>query len=178
MRQEGKTNLLAYLLAHTQNPYVCLDTMGILTKANFQPLLPKKQQIVKPHFNSCQTVFTKLCKYVWKKSNMIFAIEEINQYCTKHYIPPELRGLINLGGNRNIALWFTTRRIAEVHNDIVANCIHHFIFRTFLPQDVDWYSTFIPKDVILLSKDLPKYNFIYYKIGGTPQIYKPVNKMV
>lgn len=178
MRQEGKTNLLAYLLQHTFNPYVCIDTMGVLTKAHFQPLKPKTQQIVKPSFAKSQDTFEQLCSFIWKKGNIIFAIEEINQYCTKHMIPDKLKSIINLGGNKNIALWFTTRRIAEVHNDIVANCIHHFIFRTFLPQDVDWYSSFIPKDVILMSRDLPKYHFIYYRIGGQPKIFKPVNKVI
>jgi len=176
MRQEGKSNLFAYLLAHNPNPYVAIDTMGVLTKAKFQPLESDTQQILYPTAPWLDS-FLVACKEVWNRGNVIFAIEEIGQYCTKHSIPVELRKLINLGGNRNIALWFTTRRIAEVHNDVVANCIHHFIFRTYLPTDVDYYRGYIG-NVIDMAKDLPRFHFIYYRIGSTPKIFKPVEKVI
>jgi len=152
--------------------------MGILSNANFEPLRPKTQVIIKPHFANKENYFIATCKDVWRKGNQILAIEEIGQFCTKHYKPPELDSLINLGGNRNIALWFTTRRVAEVHNDIIANCQHHFIFRTYLPADVEWYASVVPKSVIELSKNLPKFHFIYYQIGHEPKIYQPVKKVI
>lgn len=178
MRQEGKTNLLAYLLSQCKVKYKCFDTMGIITNANFQPLKPKFQTIIKPIFAIKENYFIEICKNVWKEGNQIFAIEEIGQFCTKHYKVPELDSLINLGGNRNIALWFTTRRVAEVHNDVIANCQHHFIFRTYLPQDVEWYAGVVPKSVIEMSKNLPKYHFIYYQIGHEPKIFQPVPKVI
>lgn len=175
-RQEGKSNLLKYLLWLLTLPYTCFDTMGVVGK-NFEPRDPETQRIIKPRFAKKEPAFSQACKDVWNQGNLIFAIEEVGCYCSKHVLPAELDSLINQGGNRNIALWVTTRRVAEVHNDIIANCQHHFIFRTYLPQDVEWYSKVVPKDIIAQSKELPKYHFIYYQLGGEPRIIKPVKDM-
>ena len=172
MRQEGKTTLLKWLLHHTKNRYTAFDTLGSL--GNFQPTYPQIQRIVRPIYAQSYQMFIQTCRQVWNEGNQIFAVDEIGKFCTKHTMPPELSDLVDLGGNRNISVWFTTRRVAEVHNNLIANATHHFIFRTFLPQDVEWYSQFIPKDIILMSKNLPKHWFIYYRVGDQPKIFKPV----
>lgn len=178
MGQEGKTNLLAYLMERDPNPYTIFDTMGRFTQGSFKPLRPKTQCIIKPRFAQQSPLFLETCKEVWSQGNCIFAVEEMSSFCTKHYLPPELETVINQGGNRSIAYRFTTRRVAQIHNDIIANCQHHFIFRTYLPQDVEWYEKVVPKEVIMMSKDLPKYHFIYYPLGGQARIYQPVNKVI
>lgn len=178
VRQEGKSNLFAWLLNMCIVPLVVFDTMGVISKSKWRPTRPKTQRIVKPSWGTKTPLFLSTCNEVWEQGNVIFAIEEISAHCTKHKMPPELDSLINLGGNRNIGMWFTTRRVAEVHNDIIANCQHHFIFRTYLPQDVEWYSGVVPRNVIEMSKNLPKYHFIYYKLGEKPVLFKPVKKML
>lgn len=176
MRQEGKTNLLKWLLNSCPNRYTVFDTLGQVSRG-FQPLKPDIQRIVTPSWAQHYSLFLKTCEEVWKEGNQIFAIDEVSQYTTKWEMPDQLKRLISMGGNRNIALWITTQRVAQVHNDLLANIKHHFIFRTFLPQDIEWYSKFVPKDIILMSKDLPRFHFIYYKLGGEPQIFKPVKLM-
>jgi len=178
MGQEGKTNLLADMMWHDPNPYTIFDTMGVFSRKNFQPLRPKTQRIVKPHFAQKTPSFLKTCKEIWGQGNCIFAIEEMSAFCTKHYMPPELESIINQGGNKNISYRFTTRRVAQIHNDIIANCQHHFIFRTYLPQDVEWYEKVVPKEIIMQSKDLPKYHFIYYPLGGQARLYQPVKRVL
>jgi len=172
MRQEGKTTLLKWLMHYLENNYTAFDTLGAI--GNFKPRYPERQKIIKPRYSLSQPIFIKTCKQVWKEGNQVFIVDEVGKFCTKHTMPPELGDLVDLGGNRNISLWFTTRRVAEVHNNLIANAQHHFIFRTFLPQDVDWYGQFIPKNVILMSKTLPKHWFIYYQVGHEPIICKPV----
>jgi len=172
MRQEGKTTLLKWLLHHVKNRYTAFDTLGSL--GNFQPTYPQIQRIVRPRYAESLQMFLQACRQVWNEGNQIFAVDEIGKFCTKHTMPQELSDLVDLGGNRNISVWFTTRRVAEVHNNLIANATHHFIFRTFLPQDVEWYGQFIPKDIILMSKNLPPHWFIYYRVGDQPKIFKPV----
>jgi hypothetical protein len=176
MRQEGKTNLLKWLLNSTPLKYTAFDTLGQI--GNFKPLNPKIQRIVKPKSWSLRLPsFLKTCQEVWKEGNQIYAIDEVSQFCSKWEMPEPLKMICNMGGNRNIALWITSQRVAQVHNDLLANCKHHFIFRTYLPQDIDWYGKFVPKEIILMSKDLPPYHFIYYKLGSDPIIMKPVKLM-
>jgi len=176
MRQEGKTNLMKWLLNSCPNSYTVFDTVGQVRKG-LNPLKPDVQRIITPTWAQRVPLFLKTCEDVWKQGNQIFVIDEVHQFTTKWEMPEPLSRLISIGGNRNIALWLTSQRVAQVHNDLLANIKHHFIFRTFLPQDVEWYSKFVPKDIILMSKDLPKYHFIYYQLGHEPKIFKPVKLM-
>ena len=175
MRQTGKTTLLAYLLKNLKARYICFDTLGVLTRHGFTPSNQKSQKVFFPNFQLRQQQLFKMIRKYWDgEGKIIFAIDEINMYQTKYQIPTELDVLVSLGGNKDMSLIWTSRRVAEVHNNIIANTTHHFIFKTFLPTDVDWYSQFIPKDVILLSKNLLDYHFIYYRIGSDPIICKPI----
>jgi hypothetical protein len=176
MIQEGKTNLLKWLLSICPVPFLVFDTLGQVSKG-FNPVKPDVQTVVKPPWAQRQEVFKQTCHEVWNKGNMVFAIDEVSEFCTKWELPDHLGVIVKMGGNRNIGLWVTTQRVAMVHNDILAGCKHHFIFRTYLPQDIEWYSKVVPKDVILMAKDLPPYHFIYYQLGHEPQVFKPVKKM-
>jgi hypothetical protein len=176
MGQEGKTNFLKWLLKRNPNPYTVFDTLGVVSRG-FSPLRPDIQTIYKPHYRSRVAEFNKVCHEVFNRGNQIFGIDEVHNFTTKKTIEPELEPIINMGGNRNIAFWITSRRVQQVHNDILSQCKHHFIFRTYLPQDLDWYSQVVPKDIILMSKGLPQYHFIYYKLGREPIIMKPVEFM-
>jgi hypothetical protein len=177
MRQEGKTNLLKWLLNQCPNAYVVFDTLGQIGKGGFKPLKPDIQQIIRPVWNNRFKEFDRVCNDVWAKGNVIFAIDEVSVFCNKYEMPEGLNRLISMGGNRNIAVWVTTQRVAQVHNNILANCQYHFIYRTYLPQDLEWYSKVVPKEVILMSKDLPRFHFIYYQLGREPVVCKPVKLM-
>lgn len=187
MRQEGKTNLLKYLLDLTECNYTVFDTLGQVSKG-FTPRL-ENQKIIKPTWTNMRSLFEATASEVWKCGNQIFVIDEISvkenddsghgkpYFCDKWWINPWLNRLSNQGGNRNIGLWITSQRVAQVHNDLLGNCRYHFIFRLYLPQDLEWYSKVVPKEVIMLAKDLPKYHFIYYQLGQSPQVFRPVKKM-
>jgi hypothetical protein len=176
MRQEGKTNLLKWLLNQCPNAYVCFDTLGQVGKG-FKPLKPDIQTVFRPSWDRRFIDFDCMCKDVWKRGNLIFAIDEVSVFCNKWEMPEPLSRLISMGGNRNIAVWITTQRVAQVHNNILANCQYHFIYRTYLPQDIEWYSKVVPKEIILMSKDLPRFHFIYYQLGREPIVCKPVKLM-
>jgi len=179
MGQEGKTNLMAVLLDNCRVPYTLFDTLGILTYNGFKPLNPKTQKIIMPRRAiEREPLFSKACRQVWNEGNQIFAVDEMSIHQSKHFLPLDLDTVINQGGNRNIAYWFTTRRVAQIHNDILGSAHHHFIFRTYLPVDVEWYRQFIPETVIRMAQDLPKFHFIYYRLGSEAKVFQPVKKLL
>ncbi len=200
MRQSGKTNLVAWLLSQCRDlNVVVFDTLGVISKA-FAGWRPANLEIIVPKWNCDLTAkeidpmllsqFTAACQYVWNRGNCIFVIDEIHLFCAKKKtLPNHLFLLINQGGNRNIALWFTSQRAAQVHNDLLAACDHHFIFKLWLPQDLDWMCGVLPREVIYGVEDkngtvkkqgakhLERWHFMYLKVGEQAQFCKPVKKM-
>ena len=188
MRQSGKTNFLKWLLSQSHARYTIFNTIGAIK--DWQPLHPKIQRIVTPNgWEDIQACFSKTAKEVWKQGNQQFIIDDIavrhdvkgklKPFLTdKFWMHSELAKIMNQGGNRNISLWLTAQRVAQVHNDLLSNCDHHVIFKLYLPQDIDWYSGVVPKTVVEASKDLPEHEFIYYRLGEQPQFCKAVKRMV
>ena len=170
MRGSGKTILLKYLMQ--QYDLQGIRTMLFDTMHNHNYTL-KHGMIVKPAFAQKEQIFLNTCKQVWKQGNTVFAIEEIDQFCSPQFMQPELDSIVNLGRNRGISYIAVTRRLAEVHGTIIANCDHHFIFKAFLPRDLEYYQKYVGK-IVWQAKDLAAYHFIYYKVGGSPQICKPI----
>lgn len=170
MIQQGKTVLAKYLVQ--QYDLQGIHTVVLDTVHNHKYTL-KHGEIVKPPFARKEELFLTLCQDIWKKGNTVFVIEEIDQFCTPQYLPPELDSIIQMGANRNISLIATTRRVAEVHGSVVGNCLHHFIFKAFLPRDLEYYQKYVGK-IVWQAKDLAPFHFIYYKVGGSPQICQPI----
>jgi len=153
----------------------------------WKPLFPKTQRVVTPNgWNDILPCFERTAKEVWAQGNTQFIIDDISvrreikgklkpYLCDKFWMQADLAKIMNQGGNRNISLWFTAQRVAQVHNDLLSNCHHHVIYKLYLPQDIDWYSQVIPKEIVEKSKDLPEFEFIYYKLGENPQFCKPIS---
>ena len=191
--QEGKTNAVCYHLSKTLLPYTFYDTFGAASR-KFRPLNPKTQRLIDPTRiypmsplmpanqraeikAKRQELFKDICNRVLAEGNQLFIVDEVQEFCTKRTIDPDLEDVVTLGGNNNIGFISTSQSVRQVNNIILGNTRHFFIFRTFLKPDVDWLSVFVPKEYILLSKDLPKYCYIYYQLGGEPQLGSPVKKM-
>jgi len=191
--QEGKTNLLCYHLSTCTLPFILYDTFGAASR-KFKPLNPKTQRIIDPtriypmsplmtasqreEIKAKRTeLFKDTCTQALHRKNLLFIVDEVQEFCTKRTIDPDLEDVVTLGGNNNIGFIATSQSVRQVNNIILGNTRHFFIFRTFLKPDVDWLSVFVPKEYSLMSKDLPKYCYIYYQLGGKPQIGNPVKKM-
>lgn len=198
-RQTGKTNGLTAMLNSIDVPYRAFDILGVLRDARakgWQPVNPATQHIItpSPHPEIIRATFSRVCDEVWQKGNMILAIDELSArqetygqktgdvrsvpyFCDKYWMHPKLWKLVNQGGNRNIAVWFTTQRVAQVHNDLLSACKYHFIFPLYLPPDIEWYGKVVTKAVAENAQNLPPYHFLFKVIGGKCQIMKPFPKM-
>lgn len=188
MRQCGKTNLIAYLLvmlANGCNVWV-FDTLNQVAKA-FSGYKPPNLTIIPVNWATKDDQFKAACRAVWLRGNVVFVIDEVHLFhAKKKTLPEHLAILLNQGGNKNIAVWVASQRCAQVHNDILAACNHHFIFKLFLPQDLDYMCDFVPKEFIKgdpndptkpCARNLEQYHFIYFRVGAEPQFFKPVKKM-
>ena len=192
MVQSGKTNLLLWLLKSVRVPYILFDPLNVVKRAEqsgWQPLDPATQQIVSPAWNDIAAEFNRVALEVWNKGNMILIVDEIALegtdekgrpkpfFCNKYWKQPVLSRICNQGGNRNISLWGTSQRAAQVHNDILANSMHHFIFRLYLPQDIEWMSKVIPRTIAENTQNLQQYSFVYYQLGSKAAIFNPIKRM-
>lgn len=175
LRQKGKTTFLQVLIKHYSDRGIRVVVFDTMHNHNILKELPHVQ-VIQPKYGQKKQVMEQVARKVFNEGNLVFVIEEVDQYCTAQLLPDYLDSLINLGGNRNIALIMTSRRMAKVHNDLVGNCDYHFLFQSFLPQDLSYYDDYIGK-VAWECKNLPDYHFIYYKLGEEPVFCRPVKPL-
>lgn len=178
MRQSGKTFLISnFLLKSNPHTTYIIDPLGAISKS-YKPR--PNQVIIRPKWNVLPDFKTRVAwlesvlEEIWKRGNCIVVIDEIHLFCTKYILPPKLANLVNQGGNKNIAIWFSSQRVSQVHNDVLAACKHHFIFKLYLPQDKKWYADVVTPEVVEQATKLQKYHFIYYKLGETPEEFDPI----
>lgn len=200
-RQTGKTNALVAMMNSIDVPYIAFDTIGVIARAlkrGWRPVNPKTQKIFTPPRNpaSIRASFDKVCNDVLLKKNMLLIIDEIAAceyqqvkvrgvmksvevpyFCSKQWLHPLLSQIQNLEGNNNIAVWFTSQRVAQVHNSLLAACKYHFIFGLYLPSDVAWYAEVIGKSDALRASNLKPYEFLFKKIGGSCDLMEKFDKM-
>ena len=176
----GKSNLMAYMLQRLRAKYILIDVEGV---HNWKPLDPKRQIIIHGKRGmDRQALLMKVLRKVMNEKYYIVAVEGIDAFQTCRWLPDQLRDFVQYGRNYEwgrSSYWVTCRRLADVHNDIVANCDHHFIFKSFEPNDVhNYYRKYLGKEVALRIQRLPDYHFYYWKLGRSPQLSKPVNKAI
>ena len=176
MGGRGKSNLLAWMLYQIRlrgARWILFDASCV-----HRWQAPEKCQIIHPPKYRALETLLEVCKKLTEIGNIIFAIEEIEEFVTPQTMPAELEELVNRGRSRyHIAYWVTTRRTAEVHGSIIANSDYHFIFQNFQPRDVEYYKHYVG-DVAENAKKLPAFHFLYYHVGDEPILMSPVKKVI
>ena len=93
--------------------------------------------------------------------DVLYATEETADYCNKSEIMPFHQKLIRWGRAEGIAVISLTQRCANLHNDILANSNHVFIFRTNLTNDKIYLRGWIPAEAVDSIHQLDYFEFIY-----------------
>jgi hypothetical protein len=111
---------------------------------------------------------------------MLFIVEEADTFASKMKITPNFRKCINWGRMEGLGVVCTSPRLANLHNDCIAQSNHIFIFRTQLPNDLQWLSEFIPIECVRQLPKLKKYpegntDCLYWN-GENYRILKPVEQ--
>jgi hypothetical protein len=186
IRRQGKTNYLAYLLSRLSMPYTLWDEVGAVSRI-FRPLYPQTQKIVYPPIfpklpyiskeeaNRRRELkleaFDSVCHTIMNKGNQMFIVDEVHTFCDKRNISYEFNELITKGGNINVGFIGTSQSVSQVSNIILGNTLHFFIFRTTLPNDIEWLGKVIPKRIVEQSQYVEPYGFIYHKVGMRDPVY-------
>lgn len=173
----GKT----YLMRHLIRQFLAQKVKVIVYDSEHQHGdLAREGALVYTPKTTDTSEFDKLCGVVWSKyPNSILAVESIDFYALPSDIgmvrTPNFKKLVHWGrGSKGIGLILTSRRIASVHKDPCSQCKHWYIFRTFLPNDVDYMKKFVgvtAKKAI----DLDDFYFLYWSKGQS-QICSPIPK--
>lgn len=192
-RQSGKTKALEWLLKCDQNPTFIFDTLGVISydiaKGNLK-LYPNQRVfnpnwITIPDYKARLNVFLPWCDMVWRHGNCIAVVEEWHLFNNKKDdLPLQFGNLFNQGGNRNIAVRGTSQRPAQVHNDVLSACSHHFVFKMSMPADLDWMCRVVDKKYIkgdpndqkaMCVRKMPPYHFLYYNtITDQADFFSPI----
>jgi hypothetical protein len=176
MGGRGKSNLLAWLLYQMRLRGVRWILFDASVVHRWQA--PEGCQIVHPVKYRALETFLDVCRKLTQIGNIIFAVEEVEEFVTPQQMPPEFEEVINRGRSRyHISYWATSRRPAEVHGSIIANCDHHFIFQNFQPRDVEYYKRYVG-EVAEQAKNLPRFQFLYYHVGSEAVTMLPVKKVI
>ena len=105
--------------------------------------------------------FNQFCLIALQQHNLTIAVEEVQEYANKFRFPTPLSRIVRVGRGKGLTYIAVSQRPAEVHNAIISNSHHRFIFRLDLPPDILYLKRWVncSEDTI---KNLPNYYFYYY----------------
>lgn len=180
----GKSNAMACLLQKLMNltnvKFILIDMEGV---HNWKVKDPARQTIIHGKRDTDrQALLMSVLHKVMTEKYYILAVEGIDAFQTNRWMPPDLADFVQYGRNYEwgrSSYWVTYRRCADVHKDIVGNIDHHFIFRSFEPNDVhNYYRKYLGKEVAMRLQKLPDFHFYYWRPPRTPYLCTPVKRVL
>lgn len=170
MRGTGKSHFLRKAVRATAR-YVLWDPLQehsslgavVRTAAQLKVALSKNPRIVVQGYRRNISEFEQVaaCVYAW--GNRFLFVDEADQVMPSRAIGPAAKELVDLGRHRNIGLLCVTRRIADLDKCPVAQANKLFIFKTTLPQDIEYLRGFVAEAP--QAKLLEGHRFLYVDNG-------------
>jgi hypothetical protein len=71
---------------------------------------------------------------------LIYAVDEVDKFCSASFVPQSLKDLINYGRHRKISMICTSRRPAQVARELTSQCAEIRCFRTTEPRDIRYFA--------------------------------------
>ncbi len=161
----GKSTLLKYLLKNISQakPVWLWDYNGehdVFPYANGISQLRKSSLVFRPQ-EGTEEEFNQFCTIAFEIPNLTVAVEEVQEYANKFRFPTPLARIVRVGRRKGITYIAVSQRPAEVHNAIISNSHHRFVFRLDLPPDIIYLKKWLQCDEETI-KNLPNYCFYYY----------------
>jgi len=170
----GKSVLMRYLIKRFLDSGVKAFIYDSEHQHNFTH---PNAQIYKPRDPGNRDEFDGICKAIWESDFQgVFAIESVDFYAKpKKDLTPNFAKIIHWGRGKYKGVLSTSRRAANVHNDVCALNRTWFLFHTYLPNDVKWLKGFIGKVADDMS-EIDPYFFIHWKGGknGKGRLCNPI----
>ena len=128
---------------------------------------PNTQQIIYRPQLADSTEFNGLCYRIFRRGANVLVMDEVADHTTASKIEPQHDIIMRLGRSRGVGCINCTQRPIGVHNNIISQSEHYFIFETTLPGDRKKLAGIIGDKVLEIP---PKYHYWYY----TPAMREPV----
>jgi DNA helicase HerA-like ATPase len=177
----GKT-ILAQSFGAKEKKVIVLDTKGTFY---FEPFLLSDDYIIvetledlknrahkinkivyRPIFQELnQESFNEFFKFCYYLGNITIIVDEAMQVIKNHMsIPEYYAGILQRGRELNVSIWSLTQRPSGIHQLIMSEATHYFIFRLTLMNDRKKISDITGQEKFL---KVPKgFNFRYWRNGS------------
>ncbi|MBI4360326.1 ATP-binding protein [Candidatus Micrarchaeota archaeon] len=171
MRGSGKSHFMRSVVKNTPR-YVLWDPMrehgslGMKVESldQLRVAMRLNQKIVFQGRTRSQEEFEDVAALVYKAGGFFLFVDEADQVMPSRKIGPRAKEFIDLGRHRNVGMFCVTRRIADLDKAPVAQVNHLFVFRTIMPQDLEYLRGFIGDDAFK-AKDLSGFRFLHFDGG-------------
>jgi hypothetical protein len=100
---------------------------------------------------------------------LIYAVDEIDRFCSASFVPPSMKELINYGRHRKISMICTSRRPAQVARELTSQCSEIRCFRTTEPRDIRYFEDIMGQAAQQLPS-LEQYTYLRWTDDGKTEI--------
>lgn len=122
-----------------------------------------------PESDLHEAIFDQILRLCYYHGDMQVVIEEIQLYCSPHFLPKWLKNCLLTGRHKKISLMFTTQRPGELNKTALSQCAHIFCGQILEGNDLRYVSSFLNEDSQRLSS-LKKRRFLYKSDEGIKEI--------
>jgi hypothetical protein len=106
--------------------------------------------------------FDRVCELIYDHEDLIFIVDEVDNYCGSSYCNQGFRKIINYGRHKNIEVIVTARRAADIPKLVIGEATEFFFFQMIEPNQLKYLSGIYDGDVEKI-KELPKHEHIHFK---------------
>jgi hypothetical protein len=111
--------------------------------------------------------FERVCDAVMACRSLVFAVDEVDLYCSPTYLPRGLDMAVSIGRHQGISVWCATRRPKEVHPLIRSQSSRITSFAQTEPGDLEWCRAVMGDMTEQLPK-LPRYKAVEWSDDAEP----------
>lgn len=118
--------------------------------------------------------FNKVCEIIFNTGNICLFVDEAAEICGSSQIEPWHRKIMTRGRSRGVGIVNCSQRPRMIHNSLISEAEHFFIFRLFLSTDRDKLKQGLPGDVLDQCQTLPPFHYIYADLNDHVMMMTPV----
>jgi hypothetical protein len=107
-------------------------------------------------------LFDRVCELVYEHEDLIFIVDEADNYCGSSYCSNGFRKIINYGRHQSIEVIVTARRAADIPKLVIGEATEFFFFQIIEPNQLKYLSGIYDGDVEKI-KELPKHEHIHFQ---------------
>lgn len=135
---------------------------------------PNKRQIIyRPSIGSDEE-FDALCRQVFYRGNNTLVLDETLFHCQPGRITPHHSLIMRLGRSKGVGIVNCTQRPRDIHNNVISQCEHFFIFDLTQDTDRKKVADFCGPQLLTRFGD-KEFHFYYYNVKDkSPAFCRPV----